>query len=296
MPAQEVGRSTWLSLGLRLVGAALLVATGAMHLDLYVTGFKNIPTIGVLFLLQVIAAFGLALIVAVTGSKLFAAAGALFALATLGGYLLSIWVGLFGFTEVRTTAGIVAGVIEIAAFAALAAYCLAPGPGDDRAQGLSGVFNRLVGRVRRSPGGGGVAAAVVSAAALVLLIVAVATAGSSNAAPVAAPGALKTESVGGVKVLTNSKGITLYMFAPDKPGVSKCYGSCSAYWPPVKGPVTVSPGIPGKVGTIKRTDGTLQATYNGHPLYTYVADGGPGQAKGNKLNINGGLWYDIPVK
>ena len=56
----------------------------------------------------------------VSGGWLAAAAGAGFALATLGGYLLTLWIGLFGFTEVRTTAGIVAGVIEIAAFAALA--------------------------------------------------------------------------------------------------------------------------------------------------------------------------------
>jgi predicted lipoprotein with Yx(FWY)xxD motif len=277
------------------VGAALLVATGAVHLDLYLTGFKNIPTIGVLFLLQVIAAFALALIVAVTGSKLFAAAGAIFALAVLGGYLLSTWVGLFGFTEVRTTAGIVAGVIEVAAFAVLAAYCLVPGPGDDRAQGLSGTFNRLLNGVRQSPASGSAAAGVISVVALVL-IVAVATAGSSNAAPAAAPGSLKTEPVGGVNVLANSKSITLYRFAPDTPTASKCYGSCAAYWAPVKGPVHAAPGIPGKFGTIKRTDGTLQATYNGHPLYTYVADGGPGQAKGNNLNLNGGKWFDIPVK
>ena len=51
----------------------------------------------------------------------------------------------------------------------------------------------------------------------------------------------------------------------------------------------------GQVGTIKRSDGSLQATYNGHPLYTYVADGAPGQAKGNKLNLNGGLWYEVKV-
>src|ERR1017187_2442816 len=93
---------------------------------LYVTGYKSIPAIGWLFLLQVIAAFGLAAVVAVSGSRLAAAAGALFALSTLGGYLLSIWIGLFGFTEVRTTAGIVAGVIEVAAFAALAAAATLP--------------------------------------------------------------------------------------------------------------------------------------------------------------------------
>ena len=96
-------------------------------------------------------------------------------------------------------------------------------------------------------------------------------------------------------MLTNSKGFTLYRFAPDTATKSVCNGSCAAYWPPVKGPVTLSAGVAGKVGTIKRADGSLQATYNGHPLYTYVADGAPGQAKGNNLNLNGGLWYEIKV-
>ena len=105
---------------LRVAGAGLLIAAGAIHLDLYLTGYRTIPTIGWLFLLQVIAAFGLGVAVLVSGSRLAAAAGAGFALATLAGYLLSIWVGLFGFTEVRTTAGIVAGIIEVAAFAVLA--------------------------------------------------------------------------------------------------------------------------------------------------------------------------------
>jgi hypothetical protein len=97
-----------------------------MHLDLYLTGYRAIPTIGWLFLLQLIVAFALALAVLVTGSRLAAAAGAGFALATLGGYLLSIWVGLFGFKEVRTTAGIVAGVLEVAAFAVLAVLAARP--------------------------------------------------------------------------------------------------------------------------------------------------------------------------
>jgi hypothetical protein len=111
---------------LRLAGAGLLAATGAIHLDLYLTGYRSIPTLGWLFLLQVIAAFGLAAAMLVTGSRLIAAAGAGFALATLGGYLLSVWIGLFGFKEIRTTTGIVAGVIEVAAFAALAALAAAP--------------------------------------------------------------------------------------------------------------------------------------------------------------------------
>src|SRR5260370_4422194 len=95
-------------LGLRLAGAGLLAATGAIHLDLYLTGYRSIPTIGWLFLLQVITAFGLAAVVLASGSRLIAAAGAGFALATLGGYLLSVWAGLFGFTEIRPPPGTLA--------------------------------------------------------------------------------------------------------------------------------------------------------------------------------------------
>ena len=124
----------WLQVALRVVGAGLLIATGAIHLDLYLTGYRTIPTIGWLFLLQVIAAFALgAAVLAIPGrlvvaGRLAAAAGAVFALATLGGYLLTVWIGLFGFKEIRTTAGIIAGVVEVAAFAVLAALALAAAP------------------------------------------------------------------------------------------------------------------------------------------------------------------------
>ena len=114
--------------GLRVAGAGLLIAAAAIHLDLYVTGYRSIPVIGGLFLLQIIVGFLVAAVVLVTGSRVAAAAGAVFALATLGGYLLSIWAELFGFKEVRTTAGIVAGVVEVAAFAALAALAVRPRP------------------------------------------------------------------------------------------------------------------------------------------------------------------------
>ena len=75
----------WQRLGLRVAGGGLLAVTGAIHLDLYLTGYRSIPVIGWLFLLQVIAAFGLAAAVLVSGSRLAAAAGAGFALSTLGG-------------------------------------------------------------------------------------------------------------------------------------------------------------------------------------------------------------------
>src|SRR6201996_5203624 len=109
--------SSQLRLGLRLAGAGLLIAAGAIHLDLYLTGYRSIPVIGWLFLFQVIAAFVLGAAVLATATRLAAAAGAVFSLVTLGGYLLSLWTGLFGFKEVRTAAGIAAGVIEVAAFA-----------------------------------------------------------------------------------------------------------------------------------------------------------------------------------
>jgi predicted lipoprotein with Yx(FWY)xxD motif len=96
-------------------------------------------------------------------------------------------------------------------------------------------------------------------------------------------------------VLTSAKGLTLYLFVPDTASTSKCYGSCAQYWPPVLGSPTAGLGVTGALGTIKRTDGTLQATYDGHPLYTYIADTVPGQDRGNNVNLNGGLWKVVPV-
>ena len=96
-------------------------------------------------------------------------------------------------------------------------------------------------------------------------------------------------------MLTNANGLTVYSFAPDAPAASKCYGSCAAYWPPVTGTAAASAGLPGRVGTITRTDGTRQLTYDGHPLCTYIGDTAPGHAKGNNLNLNGGLWHEVPV-
>ena len=132
-------RPDWPRLLLRLSGGGLLIATAAIHLDLYLTGYRTIPTIGWLFLLQVIAAFILGLAVLaipaamVVPGRIAAVAGAGFAASTLGGYLLTVWIGLFGFKEVRTTAGITAGILEIAAFIVLAALALAPAPEIGRA-------------------------------------------------------------------------------------------------------------------------------------------------------------------
>ena len=115
---------------LRVLGSAILFAVGGIHLDLFLTGYRHIPTIGTLFLVQVIAAFVLALLALALSRRMVALAGAGFALSTLGGYILSLWFGLFGFKEIRTSAGVVAGILEIAAFIALGGYALyfAPAP------------------------------------------------------------------------------------------------------------------------------------------------------------------------
>jgi predicted lipoprotein with Yx(FWY)xxD motif len=259
MRGSSLPRRTLLS---RSAGAALLAATGGIHLDLYLTGYRTIPTIGWLFLLQVITAFVLAIAVA-ANVPLAAPSGALFAIATLGGYLLSLWVGLFGFREVRSTAGIVAGVIEVATFAV------------------------LVPLVPKVPWRAIAGASVV---ALVLLAVGFGTARGGGATTA---GTLRTAEIGGVKVLTNAKGITLYSFAPDTATASRCYGSCASYWPPVLGKPAAGPGVTGTIGTITRSGGAIQATYDGHPLYTYIGDSGPGQDNGNKIDLNGGFWYDV---
>jgi predicted lipoprotein with Yx(FWY)xxD motif len=289
---------------LRVAGAGLLIAAGAIHLDLYLTGYRTVPVIGWLFLLQLIAASGLGLAVLATGGRpviagrLAAAGGAGFALATLGGYLLSAWTGLFGFHEVRTTAGLVAGVIEVAAFAVLAALALAPAragaaataPADGAAATPARFPAQIPPAVARAAA---TTAAALAVAALVLL--AVAAAGASPPAPAATSTGLKTTVIGGTTVLTNARGFTLYWFAPDTPAASKCYGSCAAYWPPVTGTAAASPGLPGRIGTITRTGGSRQLSYNGHPLYTYIGDSAPGQDRGNNLNLNGGLWHEVPV-
>ncbi len=95
-------------------------------------------------------------------------------------------------------------------------------------------------------------------------------------------------------VLANAKGLTLYWYAKDTAMTSNCTGGCATAWPPVMGKPVVPMGIKlkGKFGTIDRMDGGVQATYKGHPLYTYADDMAPGQTKGNGA---GGLWHVVHV-
>jgi plastocyanin len=194
----------------RLAGAALLAATGAIHLDLYLTGYRHIPTIGVLFLLQIIAAFVLAAAVLAVRSPLADLAGAGFAIATLGGYLLTVWIGLFGFQEVRTTAGLVAGLVEVAAFGVLAYAGLTglagSGLGGSGLGGISRLWSGL-------PGGAASAVAALSAVALIVLGVSLGTAsGGGTGTSTAAPGGAGSGAV--VKVVIKN-----FAFIPANPDV-----------------------------------------------------------------------------
>jgi predicted lipoprotein with Yx(FWY)xxD motif len=123
---------------------------------------------------------------------------------------------------------------------------------------------------------------------------------SSPAAPAsgqanAASGSVTIKSVSTSKgtVLVDAQGHTLYWFAKDTSTKSNCNGSCATYWPPVTGTALAAAGasLPHSFGTIKRADGQTQATYDGHPLYTYTGDTAAGQVNGNGINASGGRWW-----
>ncbi len=107
---------------------------------------------------------------------------------------------------------------------------------------------------------------------------------------------LETDRVGGLTVLTDAEGYTLYWFGPDNPTMSACDAKCIRTWPPVAAPAVKGAGVTGALGAIARPDGSLQATYNGHPLYTATADTEPGQAKGNGVWDGGGQWHEVVVR
>ena len=119
--------------------------------------------------------------------------------------------------------------------------------------------------------------------------------GPSAPGPQAEATMLQTRTIGDVTVLTDDEGYTLYWFGPDSATKSACLGSCARSWLPVTGPATWSSGVTGTIGAIVRPGGALQATYNGHPLYTTTADTGPGQTKGNGVWSHGGEWHEVTV-
>jgi predicted lipoprotein with Yx(FWY)xxD motif len=98
------------------------------------------------------------------------------------------------------------------------------------------------------------------------------------------------------RILVDGRGRTLYLFERDKGMASTCYGSCASIWPPLTTaakPHAVRGALGARLGTTRRTDGKLEVTYNGHPLYLYVGDTKAGDTKGQTLNQFGGGWYVV---
>ena len=163
----------------------------------------------------------------------------------------------------------------------------------DAGEALPGrVLSRMAARRRRRRWARAAAAAVLAAAAATGWAV---RPGSPPPGPAASGTVLQTERIGGVTVLADATGFTLYWFAPDIAARSYCTGSCARRWPPVTGPVAAGAGVTGTLGQITRPDSSIQATYDGHPLYTASVDTAPGQARGNGVNASGGRWHEVTI-
>ncbi len=120
---------------------------------------------------------------------------------------------------------------------------------------------------------------------------------ASSSAPASASAsatAVKTGTSSLGAVLTSATGRSLYLFEKDAGGKSACYGACAQGWPPLltTGAPTAAAGVSASLlGTVKRTDGTVQVTYGGHPLYYFVADTKAGDIRGQNLHAFGADWY-----
>jgi predicted lipoprotein with Yx(FWY)xxD motif len=116
--------------------------------------------------------------------------------------------------------------------------------------------------------------------------------GAVNASEASGGGTIGSAEIEGLgPVLVDSEGMTVYEFTVDKGTTSECYGGCEKIWPPVvaKGKPTAGEGaMASALGTTKRKDGTMQVTYEGHPLYTFAEDSAPGEANGNEVE---GTWF-----
>ena len=118
---------------------------------------------------------------------------------------------------------------------------------------------------------------------------------TSTAATASAKGPkLKVVSSDYGRILASGRGRALYLFTADKGKSSNCSGDCAAAWPPYivrSKPIAIAGARPGLVGTTRRGDGRLQATYAGHPVYFYEGDNQPGEVLCQAVNEFGGYWY-----
>lgn len=91
-------------------------------------------------------------------------------------------------------------------------------------------------------------------------------------------------------ILTDADGMTIYFFANDTEGVSNCEADCLANWPPVEvdGEPEGGEGVDADLGTIERSDGTVQLTVNGFPAYYFAGDAAAGDTNGQGV---GDVWW-----
>jgi predicted lipoprotein with Yx(FWY)xxD motif len=172
-------------------------------------------------------------------------------------------------------------------------------------------------RVKRMSAPAKLATGVGGAVGVALLAAACSSAGSSSSTPAAssstpasasapssapasggasASGAtvIKTASSSAGTVLTDGSGRAVYLWVKDAGGMSACTGACAGAWPPVTttGTATASGSAKASdLGTITRSDGSKQVTYDGHPLYYFSGDSGPGTATGQGSDGFGAKWW-----
>jgi predicted lipoprotein with Yx(FWY)xxD motif len=142
-----------------------------------------------------------------------------------------------------------------------------------------------------------VAVLMLAAALGVTGLLAAGSIAGSSARQSSATVSLRKTSLG--SILVSSKGHTLYLFAKDRNGRSACSGTCASYWPPLvsRSKPTAGPGLKASLlGTIKRRSGSLQVTYNRHPLYTFSLDKRAGQTNGEGNLAFGARWYAVSAK
>jgi predicted lipoprotein with Yx(FWY)xxD motif len=98
------------------------------------------------------------------------------------------------------------------------------------------------------------------------------------------------------RILFDGRGRALYAFTRDAGSRSRCAGACAVAWPPFLVAARPSAGAEVEarlIGTTRRADGRLQATYGGRPLYFYVGDRRPGQVLCQNVVEFGGLWLVV---
>ena len=141
---------------------------------------------------------------------------------------------------------------------------------------------------------------VLTSAVAAIALLAAGCGGSPSSAgpsPAAAAATIATASDAKLgQILVDGKGMTLYLFVADTGSKSTCYTSCAQVWPPVLtngAPQAGTGAQASQLGTTTRTDGTIQVTYSGHPLYYFAGDKKPGDATGQGIDNFGGLWWVI---